>query len=401
MRHTRTLFVVLFCVPLAQAEDVPQFRGLGGLGISSEKGLPVNFGEGENLRYKVPLPGRGLSNPVIAGGRVFLTACSEYQEKKLHVLCLDQKDGRLLWERHFRSTGMTLCNSKTNMAAPTPVTDGKVVCALFATGDLACLDKDGNLLWYRSLVSDYPTVGNAVGMAGSPVLYKDLLIVDLINVGESFVAGVDVRTGENRWRMPRKRDINWVTPLVTRNGERDEVIVQSGDGLFAHDPTTGKVLWSITDKKFAGIPSPTFGEGMILAPGEKFFAIKPAAGKAPAEVLWQSAKLPTGYCSPICHEGRVYALSYGGVLNCADAKNGKPLWDLRLEGKFAASPLLAEGKLYAVSEDGLATVIQIGDDPQVLATNPLKDTILACPVASGRALFLRSDRYLYCFGKKE
>lgn len=398
----RTL-VVASCLALvgaAFAEDVPQFRGQGGLGVTSEKSLPVNFGEGENLRYKVPLPGRGLSNPVIAGGRIYLTACSDYQEKKLHVLCLDQKDGRLLWERRLTATGVTLCHPKTNMAAPTPITDGNFVYALFATGDLVCFDKDGNLQWYRSLVGDYPTVGNAVGMAASPVLHKDVLIVDLVNVGESFVAGLDAKTGENRWRLPRKRDINWVTPLVIRNGDRDELIVQSGDGLFAHDPASGKALWSITDKRFLTIPSATFADGMILTPAEKFFAVRPGTDKAPPEIVWQSQKLPTGYASPVSGDGRVYTVATKGVLNCADAKTGKALWDMRLEGEYSASPLLAGNILYVVSEQGLVSVIEVGAMPKALATNPLDDKIMASPVASNGALYFRSDKYLYCFGGK-
>lgn len=400
MRYCMALLVMSWCAGRSGAQDVPQFRGLSGGGISTEKGLPVNFSDVENLRYKALLPGRGLSNPVIAGGRVYLTACSEYQEKKLHVICLDQKDGRLVWERRFRATGLTLCHPKTNMAAPTPVTNGDVVCALFATGDVACLDKDGNLLWYRSLVSDYPTIGNAVGMAASPVLYKDLLLVDLVNVGESFLAAIDVKTGENRWRVPRPRDINWVTPLIVAESGRNEVIVQSKDGLFAHDLGSGKLLWSVTDEKFSGMASPIYGAGMVLAPGGKLAAIRLAGADKPGPVsAWKSSKLPTGYCSPIYKDGRVYALSHGGVLNCADAKDGKPLWDLRLEGKFAASPLWAEGRIYAVSEEGEVSVVQAGEEPQVLARNVLRDKILASPVAAGGCLFLRSDRYLYCFGK--
>jgi outer membrane protein assembly factor BamB len=397
MRTTLLVLSVLVVAPV-HAEDVPQFRGRGGLGVSTEKGLPVNFGDKENLRYKVALPGRGLSNPVIAGGRVYVSACSGYLEKKLHVLCFDVKDGRLLWERKFAATSPTLCHPKTNMAAPTPVTDGRFVYALFATNDIVCLDKDGNLEWVRSLVADYPTVGNYVGMAASPILYKDLLIVDIVNNGESFAAGIDVKTGANRWRIERPREINWVTPLLIRNGKSDEVVLQGAGGLVAIDPANGKERWSIQDKKFLAQPTPTFGDGVVFSPAERFLAIRPGGGKA--EIAWDTPKLPTGFASPIYHEGKVYALSSRGILNCADAVSGKALWDLRLEGNYAASPLLAEGRLYVVSEEGQASVIELQPEPKIAAVNALGETILASPVASDGALFLRSDRYLYCFGTK-
>jgi outer membrane protein assembly factor BamB len=185
------LACLLGCVLPARGEDVPQFRGVGGLGISKEKDVPLTWNEKDNIRWKVALPGRGLSCPVIASGRVYVTACTGVNQKRLHVLCLDEKTGKQMWERQLWATGTTQCHPKTNMAAPTPVTDGDRVYALFATGDLVCLDRDGNLLWYRSFVGDYPTVGNNVGMATSPILWNDLLIVCLENVGESFAAGID------------------------------------------------------------------------------------------------------------------------------------------------------------------------------------------------------------------
>src|SRR2546428_749632 len=165
----RLLSFSLFLVPFsfALAADWPQWRGPGGGGGAEEKGLPVPWSATENVRWKGELPGRGLSAPVIAAGRVYVTAATGHDQDRLHVLCFDEATGRKLWERQFWATGTTLCHPKTNMAAPTPATDGKHVYALFATQDLACLDADGNLLWFRSLTGDYPTVGNNVGMASS------------------------------------------------------------------------------------------------------------------------------------------------------------------------------------------------------------------------------------------
>lgn len=382
------------------AEDAPQFRGSGGLGISREKGLPLTWNEKENIRWQAALPGRGLSSPVIAAGRVYVTACTGANQARLHIFCFEEKTGKLLWERQLWATGTTQCHVKTNMAAPTPVTDGQCVYALFATGDLACLTREGNLQWYRSLVGDYPTIGNNVGMAASPILWNDVLIVSLENVGESFAAGVDKHTGINRWRVGRPRGINWVSPLLIPNDGQAEVLLQGPNDLTAYDPASGKKKWAVTDQKFATMPSPTFGGGVIFAPGGKFLAIQPGNSKHAPRVLWQSAKLPANYGSPLFHDGRLYTISFKGILNCADAATGKALWNLRVDGSFAASPLLADGKIYLVSEEGTTTIIDPQAESKIIATNVLPETFLATPVASNGALFLRSDKHLYCIGQR-
>jgi len=386
------------------AEDVPQFRGVGGAGVSGEKGLPVTWSDKENLLWKIELPGRGLSNPVIAGGRIFVTACTGPEQKREHVLCFDARTGKKLWERQLWATGTTLCHPMTCMAAPTPVTDGEHLFALFATGDLVCYGKDGDLVWYRSLVGDYPTVGNNVGMAVSPVLHNGMLIVCLENVGESFAAGIDARIGQNRWRVDRPRGINWVTPLVIKNGDRDEVLLQGPEDLTAHDPATGKKRWSLTGHSLSGTASPVWGDGKVLTPGGKFLAVRPGSETDKPVVAWESPKLRASYCSPVYYQGRVYTVSGDGIVNCADAATGKARWSQRLETgaeKYWASPFAAEGRLYFVSEKGTVTVLKLGDAPEVLAVNEMRDTILASPVASGGALFLRSDRYLYSIGTKK
>jgi outer membrane protein assembly factor BamB len=285
------------------------------------------------------------------------------------------------------------------MAAPTPVTDGKHVFALFATQDLVALDRDGNLLWYRSLVGDYPTVGNNVGMACSPVLWQDVLIVDVTNVGEAFAAGIDKFTGQNIWRVNRPREINWPTPLLIEVNGKTQVLFQDSGGLSAHDPKTGQKLWK-HDAKLASIASPTFGDGMVFAPGGKFLAIGPGgAGKEPA-LAWQSNKLSTSYGAPLVYQGKVYTLAFKGVLRCADAKTGEALWDLRLDGDFAASPVAGDGKLYLTSEEGATFVVDTAKK-SVIHTNHVSDKVLATPAIANGAIYLRSDGWLYCIGNKK
>jgi outer membrane protein assembly factor BamB len=393
-----TFAFFLFTLVLVAAEW-PQFRGPAGTGVSAETGLPTRWGPAENVRWKAELPGRGVSSPVVAGGRVYVTACSGYQQRRLHVLCFDAATGAKQWERQFQATGDTFCHPKTSMAAPTPVTDDERVYALFATGDLACFDRQGDLLWYRSLMGDYRNITNQVGMAASPVLWQDTLVLPMENVGESFAAGLDKLTGKNRWKVERPRDINWPTPLLLEGNGRTEVLFQSPEELAAYDPATGRKLWAYTGEGMSSVPSLVAAEGLIVLSGG--VALRRTEQAAP-QVVWSSPKIRPAYASPLYYQGRLYAINSSGILlNCADLHTGKVLWQERVKGPFSASPVAADGKLYLVNEDGLTTVVRPGDPPQILSTNALGEPMLATPAIADGALYLRSDQHLYCVAEKK
>jgi outer membrane protein assembly factor BamB len=387
-------------VGLAAAGDWPQFRGPSGGAVADEAGLPIHWGPKDNIRWQADLPGRGVSSPVVVGDRVYVTASTGYRESRLHVLCFAIADGKKLWERQFASTGVTMCHPKTCMAAPTPATDAKRVVALFATGDLAALSPNGDLLWVRSLERDYPDITNQVGMAASPVLYKDVLLLPMENAGDSFAAGLDANTGKNLWRAPRFRDIDWVTPLVMEANGKAAAVFQTPQDLTAFDPQTGKALWTYAAEGLGAVPSPFLGDGLIFAAGRDFMALKPANDGTTPEVVWKSSKLNSSFATALFYKGRVYGLVGVGV-NCVNAKDGEVVWQQRVKGPFSASPVLADGKLYIVAEDGATTVIEIGDKPKVLATNAIGETILATPAVAGGALFLRSNQHLWCIGTKK
>jgi outer membrane protein assembly factor BamB len=385
---------------VARGGDWPQFRGPGGTGVSDESGLPAKWGPAEHVRWKAELPGRGASAPVVARGRAYVTACTGPRQERLHVLCFDAATGKRLWERQFWATGNTLCHPKTNMAAPTPATDGEAVYALFGTGDLVALGRDGDLLWCRALARDYPQITNQVGMAASPVLWRDVLLVPLETTGESFAAGLDAHTGRNRWKVARPKDTNWVTPLVLDDRGRPEALFLSANLLTAYDPATGRELWAHAEEGLSptpSVPSPTACGGLIVTGGG--VALRPPAPKASegAAVAWKSNKLRPAYASPLYYRGRLYAVNNTAtLLNCFDPKTGEVLWRQRVKGPFSASPVASDGKVYLVNEDGLTTVVADGPRGRVLGTNPLGEPVLATPAISGGALFLRSERQLFC-----
>jgi outer membrane protein assembly factor BamB len=389
--------VIALVLALALADDWTQFRGPSGMGVSNETGIPLEWSKEKGITWTADLPGVGLSSPVVAAGRVYVTATSGHEQSLLHVLCFDAKSGAKLWERRFWSTGSTQCNRKTNMAAPTPAADATRVFALFATCDLAALDRDGNLLWYRSLVGDYPTIGNNVGMAASPILHKDTLIVALENVGDSFAAAIDARTGVNLWKNARSSKINWTTPVLSSRRGRTEVLFQSPTELTAYDAETGSKVWSHEAEKFSTIPSPIVADGTVYSPGGPFLALKPGDGSA--ERRWESKVLGTATASPSIYKGRLYTVDSAGIVSCADPADGKVLWKSRTKGPHSASPVIVEDRLYLLNEAGATQVLDLKDEGKLLATNELGDPMLASPAVSGGALYLRSDKKLYCISK--
>jgi outer membrane protein assembly factor BamB len=382
----------------ARAGDWPQFRGPNLSGVSEETGLPERWGPGETIRWAAELPGRGVSCPVVVGGRVYLTANSGMTQSRLHVLCFDVVSGRRLWERQLWATGQTLCNPKTCMAAPTPAADGRIVYALFGTGDLAALDADGDLRWLRSLQADYPRMTNHVGRGASPVLHNDVLIVPMESQGESYLLGIDTATGRNRWKVERPAELCYTTPVLHCRGGTAEILVQSPRGLDAYDPATGAHRWSYDGEQLADIPSPVAAGDLIFAAGRGLVALRPG-GSGPPAVVWKTPKLSTATPTPLVHNGRVYTVNASGILVCGDAAQGREMWRLRLKGPFTASPVLADGKLYLVNEDGVTSVMRPGDTPEVVATNDLQEPMLATPAVARGCLFLRSDKHLFCVGR--
>jgi outer membrane protein assembly factor BamB len=324
-------------------------------------------------------------------------------QDRLHVLCFKQADGQRLWERQFWATGNTMCHPKTDMAAPTPVSDGERVYALFATGDVVALDAKGNLLWYRALARDYPTLGNNVGLAASPILWKDVLILPMDNPGESFVAGLDKWTGRNRWKVPRERGLNWVSPLLIHQAGRTELLLQGSASITAYNPQTGDKGWSCDFEGLSNIPTPATDGRLLLLPGSGpwFVALRPSEEKARPELVWKAKKLNHGFTSPVYYRNRVYNVTSANLVSCVNINDGNLVWQSqRLQGPFSASPVVADGKMYLVSEEGVTTVLQLGDKPTVLATNALKEPMLATPALAGGAIFLRSNAHLYCIAEK-
>ena len=392
----RRSLICVGAVLLLAGADWRQFRGTDSQGVSAEE-VPSEFAPGgKNVAWRADLPGRGASSPVVAGRRVFLTASGGDDQDQLLVLAFDVATGRELWRRGFWATGPTASHPKTCMAAPTPAADEKRVVALFATNDLVCLDHDGNPLWIRSLYGENPGATDGRGLASSPVIAGETVVVHVETQNVSFAAGIDLDSGANRWRAERPREISWASPIVLPGATPAEalVLLQGGTRLSAVDPHTGSEVWHL-ERESDPIASSVVADGVLYVPGAKGLAALKLRGRQRPELLWEKLPLSPQTASPLVLGEHLFSLR-GPILVKADRKTGEIRSRLRLRGPFSASPVAAGGLLYCTNEAGDVQVVRPAEpEDETVATNRLGETILATPAIAGGALYLRSDRHLW------
>ena len=374
--------------------DWRQFRGNDAAGVAQGESLPTDWNDGGDgkIAWRVDLPGRGVSSPIVVGELVIVTASSGFKQDRLRVLAFAGESGELAWERQIWATGRTLCNPAMAVAAPTPASDGRRVVAFYSSNDLACFDLSGNLLWLRGLGYDYPTAANDVGMASSPLIVDGTAVVQVENKGESFAAGIDLATGLTRWRHDREHAMNWTSPGLYRHDGETAVLLQSPGRLTAHDPTSGEQLWEYSIG-CAVIPSVVSDGQRIYLPAAGLTALKVSKGKP--EVAWRENKLAPTNVSPIVLDGRIYTINSAPALTCADAATGEIVWRARLAGPLWATPLIAGEYLYCVSDKGLAQVVRLGTSGKLVSQFDFAEPMLASPAASEGAIYFRSDAHLW------
>jgi len=396
-----TVLSIFASVQLLSAEDWLQFRGTDHRGIADSSNLPTSISTEKNIAWKKSLPGRGLSSPIIIGNRIFLTAASTTDQSRLHVLCFNSDNGTTLWSREFWATGRTICHEKTCVAAPTPASDGKHVYALYSSNDLICLDLNGNLKWMRALMQDYPNASNSLGLASSPIIVSNTLVVQVENDSESFAAGIDLKNGSNIWKFPRTKKANWTSPIKVG---KNIVAIQGSEGVTAIEASTGKILWSYGEGA-STIPSSVASEdgSTLFIPSNGITALKPRNDNNTPEILWQEPQLRPGTASPIIVDDKIFVINRAGVLNAANKDTGERLWRLRLEGPFSGSPVACKGHIYIASErKGLLQSVDLsGKEGKIIGTIELGETILGTPAIANDSLFIRSDHHLWKISNPE
>jgi outer membrane protein assembly factor BamB len=431
------LFSILLSVS-AGASDWPNWRGPRGTGASDEKNLPVRWSASENIAWKAPIGGVGVSSPIVAGDRVFVTSqigtgvrrpgnhprlaqgasAGTAGERALApgaagdrtffvVEAFNRADGRRLWQHRAEAVGpLPGVHDKHNLASPSPVSDGQMVYAWFGTGQIVALDMNGKVVWERHLGKEIAPFDINWGHSSSPTLYGDTVLLLCDHAPASYLLAVDKKTGKERWRADRgKGRMSYTTPFVVETPGGPELIVNSSERVDAYDPRTGAFLWHVGGSNQFPIPAPTFHDGVVyMTRGYRsgpYMAVRPGGRGdiSSSHVVWE---VPTGapYISSLVYdEGILYMASDVGAVTAIDAASGKRIWQQRVEGIFSASPVAGDGKIYFVSETGETIVLKAGRQPEVLARNDLGERLIASPAISNGQLFIRSDGQLFAIGK--
>lgn len=403
------------------AADWPQFRGPTGDGVTTETNLPLNWSEKENLVWRTELPGPGSSSPIVSGERVFLTSYSGYgvdikapgdmSNLTRHALCLDKRSGKILWDYPVKTDlPETAYNGSYitmhGYASSSAVTDGKGVFFFMANAGVFAFTMDGKKVWDVS-VGEKP---HPWGVGTSPILYGDLLIVNAALESNQLLA-LDRKTGKTVWSA-KGFPASWNTPTIVKVGGHDELVVNSSGKLRAFDPKDGKELWSCESIKAAELcPSVVAHDGVVfvLGGGGKAFAVR-AGGKGDVtatHIVWQVQK-GSNVGSPVYHGGHLYFVNdTRGTATCLDAKTGETVYEQPLmkekRDRWYATPLLSGERLYYTSRQSGSVVLAAKPQFEVLATNVIADDVSVTNASLGVSdgqIFLRSDKFAYCFGAK-
>ena len=402
----RSIAVLVFlAIPVGSyADNWPGWRGPGNRGITAETKLPLNWSATKNVRWKVELPGAGVSQPVVWEDRIFLTASDGRANDQLHVYCYHRADGKMLWHAKLFGSAPTDLYPPGGMAVPTPATDGKLLYVLFGTGDLAALDFDGKPAWIRSLAEEYGPFRNRWGMGTSPILVGDILYVQVDHWSQSYLLAVDAKTGANRWKADRPGSVNWTSPLAVKVKDRLEIITFGTNFVRSYDAEKGNELWRVDGMHFQCIPSPVvLGDLLFACSGDNTMAIKLDGSKGDltkSNVLWKNKKANAFVPSPLLYKDQLYLPADRNFVTCYDARTGTQLWKERLGESFHASPVGGADRVYFTTKEGSVKVVRAGPSFELLADNPMGEMIVASPAFSNGQIFLRGEKHLFCIGEK-
>lgn len=418
----------------SHALDWPQWRGPSGNGVSAEKGLPVSWTNDKNIAWRAKLEGQGVSSPIVFGDQVIITSQvgrgdvrpgnhpmlgqrGDTSERPLTAASADTvtflveayglKDGKRLWQYRLPAerTAETLpeVHQKTNLANPSPLTDGERVYAWFGTGQFVTLDMKGKLVWQKHLAKEYGPYAITWGHSSSPTVYGDTLILQCDHEPASYLLALDKKTGAQKWKADRGKGLrSYSTPTIVAGPDGDELVVNSSQRLEGYDPKTGERLWFYEEANNFPTTVPSFADGVIVTSrgyrSGPYMAIRPGGRGNIAgtkNLMWH---VPTGapYVSSVVqYNGVVYMASDLGILQAADARTGERLFQGRTGNLYSAAPVAGDGKVYFLAENGEAVVLKASREFEILSRNQLSGRFMASPViARGRLLFKSDDELI-------
>jgi outer membrane protein assembly factor BamB len=433
-----TAFAVVVASVSVSAQHWPAFRGANASGVAdgSPTAVKWNVVTGENVAWKTPVPGVAVSSPIVWGDRVFVsTAISSDPNQSIRtglygdvepvndsskhtwrLMAIDKKSGKVLWDKvAYEGVPKTKRHPKSSQASATPVTDGRHIIVSFGSQGLYAYNFDGKLLWQKDLGvlnagwffdPDYEW-----GIGSSPIIYKNMVIVQCDIQRHSFLAALDTDTGKEVWRTERDEIPSWSTPTIFEANGKAELVTQATTFTRGYDPMTGKELWKYSGNSEIAIPTPIVGPGVVVITNgyrgvQPIFAIKPGAtgditlAKDATKsdfVSWSTKRGGPYIPTPVIYGDQLYVLN-NGVLVSYKVATGEQIYQKRLGGTggaFSASPVAADGKIYCASEDGDVYVIKAGPEYEELAKNSMGEVLMASPAISDGLIIFRGLKNVY------
>ena len=443
-RLTLSFILVAVLATTASAQNWPQFRGPNATGVLESPGQPVKWDAttSQGVRWKLEIPGLAHSSPVIWGNKIFVTTAvnsvkdetryglfgdvAPVKEDPKHtwkVYAIDKNTGQILWERvAYEGIPKVKRHPKSSHAASTPVTDGKYLIAMFGSEGLYAYDLNGKLLWKQDLgVLDAGWFYDADYQweyGSSPIIYKNLVIVQADIQKNSFIAAYELKSGKLVWKTAREEIPSWGTPTVYEGKQRTELITNGTKAIRGYDPATGKELWRLGPMSEITTPTPFVAHDLIFVtsgypPIQPIYAIRPGGngdlslkdGKESSEfVAWSKQRGGPYMPTPIAYGDLLYTCSNQGVLTAYNATTGERVYQERLGGTgaaFTASPVASDGKIYLASEDGDVFVVKAGPKYELLSKNPVGEVMMATPAISDGIVVVRTISHLYGFGSAD
>ena len=399
----------------ARAGDWPGWRGPQAHGVSIDRALPVAWSPRSNIVWRVEVPGRGASSPVIVGDRLYLT--TQLEDESLHVLAFDQARGQVLWDQNV-GQGRVKTHELINMATPTVAADDQRVWAFFGTGLLVCLDRDGKKIWDRDLTKVHGVFNTMWGVGTSPILHDHKLFLAVMHQGPSYVLAIDTESGRDVWKTMRDHGAtkeakdSYSSPTLASVDGNVQLIVSGGDHLDSYNPETGNRLWvtgglDVPHAFGRTIASPTAAGDFVLTVASGFqnrghlLAIRArgVGDNTLPQRTWIASRYAPDCPSPVIYYGLAFTVRDDGMASCLDLRTGEAYWQERLFTENAkVSPVAGDGRVYFMTGRGNCVVVKAAQKLEVLSENKLDEDTLANSAIANSRIFIRTKAALYAIG---
>lgn len=402
-----TAVLLWLAVPCLSAEPWNQFRGARGDGQAGAAALPLQWSETQNVTWKTAIHGKAWSSPVVWGERIWLTSATE-DGHQLFALCVDARTGQIVHDRLvFEIAEPMFCYPYNSYASPTPVVEEGRVWVHFGSAGTACLDADsGRVLWSRQ---DLPC-DHWRGPGSSPIVFRDLLIVNFDGYDLQYVVALDKHTGKTAWKADRSIDYGtddgdykkaYSTPAVFEHQGRLQLVSPAAIGTVAYDPLTGEELWKVYHGGYNAAARPLYSHGLVIINtqnGLRLLAVRPdgTGDVTKTHIVWDWSRQTPTRPSQLVVGDHLYMVNDQGIVSCLDMRTGEPTWTQRMGGRHTASPIHAGGRIWLFDEDGKSRVIEANPrEFRLLAENPLDAGCMASPAVLDDALIVRTKTHLY------